>query len=638
MKRFSACVLIALLAGCGGGGGGGSAPPAGPTGISESYYPVSIGARWAYEVTTSEAASFIDEMVITGTRLISDVSAWVFSESNPEGDGFATENYYTKDARAFTYLGDTSSSSWLNTLVSSFDLMRFDGTFSASPLLSRTDVDMGLDLDGDGINERVDVQVNGVVEGYETLVSNLGSFSNTARLRYDITGTVRASSGVSVSFAETLQEWRAPAVGSLRQAITMNADGITESMHLEARGLSVNGVLAGVLAPRELLGGLASADSDTTRPGQPGLASDGSRFLLVSNRQTASGRQWIGQFVGADGQAQGGIIEISPVTDLWGSPSVAWNGSNYLVITGAGNAYGMRAQRISATGALLDAYPGTDLAPDGYNRALAAGGGQWLAVYGRTSMQGTLFGRFISAAGVAGTEFAIATGANGYDAPAVAFNGENFVVAWESGAASVDPSSTNLYGIRVSPQGTILDAAPFAISTAPEAQLWPQIACDTANCLVTWVDRRNYPGQSYSFSPGPGDMYGAFVTRAGTVLNGPPAMGGIPIASGVTANAGYPALAFTGSEYVATWSRGAFVNNPGGPTGIHAARISTDGTAITSAPGIAVSWTPEPAIRYVYPTLAATSSGVLAVWLKNTELSGTTKSIAGTVIWPKVAR
>ena len=639
MKRFSICVLSALIAGCGGGGGGGgSAPPPESTGIPESYYPVGIGAKWAYEVSTSEADSFLDEMVITGTRLISGVTAWVFSESNPDGDGFAVENYYTKDARAFTYLGDSYSTGWLDSLVSSFDLMRFDGTFSASPLLSKTNVDLGEDLDGDGINERVDVLVNGVVEGYETLVSNLGSFSNTARLRYDITGTVRASTGLSATFAETLHEWRAPAVGSLRQALTMRADGITQSMSLEARGLSVNGVVAGVLAPRELLGGLASADSDTTRPGEPGLASDGTRYFLVSNRQTESGRQWIGQFVGADGQAQDSIIEISPITDLWGSPSVAWNGSSYLVITGGGNAYGMYAQRISATGLVLDAYPGTDLAPDGYNRALAAGDGQWLAVYGRTSIQGILFGKFISSSGVAGAEFTIATGYAGYDAPAVAFNGENFVVAWEASAPSVDPSTTNLYGIRVSPEGALLDAAPFAISTAPEAQLWPQIACDTTNCLVTWLDRRNYPGVSYSFSPGPGDVYGAFVTRAGTVLNGPPATGGMPIATGVTANAGYPGLAFTGSEYVAAWSRGAFVNNPGGPTGIYAARISTDGASITSAPGIAVSWTPESATRYVYPSLAATSSGVLAVWLKNTEVWGTTKSIAGTVIWPRLAR
>lgn len=643
MKRFSTLILFASLAGCGGGGGGGGdggSSPTEPTGIPETYYPVSVGARWTYEVTSSSsAASYIDDMEITGTRLISGVSAWVFRESNPEGDGVASEDYYAKDARAFTYLGSSPTLDGLDSVIGSYDEMRFDGTFSASPLLSRTNVDIGLDLDGDGVNDKLDAQINGVVEGYETLVTNLGSFSNTARLRYDFTGSFKLSSAGTVPFSETLLEWRAPAVGAIRQSLQTNVLGSTEYDTIESQGFSVNGMVAGVLAPRELLGGLASADSDTTRPGRPGLASDGTRFLLVSNRPTATGRQWIGQFVSADGQPQG-AVEISPSPDLWGPPSVAWNGSAYLVITDAGNAFGMRAQRISGTGDVLDPYPGIDLAPDASSRALAAGGGLWLAVYTRTSIPGTLFGRIVSGSGVAGGEFAVATGISTlqFDPPAVAFNGQDFVVVWESVAAPADPSTTDLYAIRISPQGMIVDAAPFAISTATEAQFWPQIACDSTNCLVTWVDRRNFPGQNYNFSPGPGDMYGAFVTKTGTVLNGAPATGGIPVALGVTANAGYPGLAYTGGEYVAAWSRGAFANNPGGPTGIYAARISIDGSAITTAPGIAVSSVPEEATRYVYPTLAASSSGVFAVWLKNIEVAGASKSIAGTLIWPKVSR
>ena len=105
-----------------------------------------------------------------------------------------------------------------------------------------------------------------------------------------------------------------------------------------------------------------------------------------------------------------------------------------------------------------------------------------------------------------------------------------------------------------------MDPAPFPVATAAEAQWWPQIACGIPDCLVAWVDRRNYPGQSYSVSPGPGDLYGALVTQDGAIRNG-----SIPIALAVTANAGYLALTFAGTEYVALWSSGAFVNNPGGP-------------------------------------------------------------------------
>lgn len=638
MKRFIVWAMLVLLSGCGGGGGGGGAPANGSTGIPESYYPVSVGARWAYESTSSTSAvAFIDEMVITGTKLISGVTAWVFNESNAAGDGVAVENYYTKDARAFTFLGDSAASGLLGFAINSFDLMRFDGRFSASPLLSRSNVELGQDLDGDGLSERVDLQLVGAVEGYETLVTHAGTFSDTARVLYTVSGTIKLSSGPTVSFTETIREWRAPALGTIRQTIQTNMLDANETFNLDLRGLSVNGVTAGMMAPRELLGNLATADSDVTRPGQPAVASDGTRYLVVSNRQNGVTRQWIGQFVAADGQLQASI-DLSPPTDLWGSPKLAWNGSNYLLVTGGGNAYGVRAQRISAAGAVLDAYPGTDLASDGYNRALAAGAGKWLAVYGRLSNQGMLYGRFMSDSGVPGDEFVIASGAVGYATPAVAFNGENFVVVWESAGGAVDPSAGNLYGMRVSPQGTLVDGAPFAVSTAPEEQAWPQIACDAANCLVIWVDRRNYSGQPYNFSPGPGDMYGAFVMRDGSVLNGSTATGGIPIALGVTANAGDPALAFSGADYIAAWSRGAYVNSPGGPTGIYAARISTSGSVTSSDPGMAVSLPPESATRYLYPTLAASATGVLAAWLRNAETSGTAKSVAGTLIWPRVSR
>lgn len=636
MKRWAELMMATLLVACGGGGGGGGSTE--KTGISADYYPVSTGARWAYEVTASTTtASFVDEVAIIGTQLVSGISAWVFRESNPAGDGVATDSYYAKDARAYTYLGDSYSPDWLGSVMGSFDMMRFDGTFSASPLLTRTNVDIGQDLDGDMINERVDVQINGIVEGYETLGIDVGSFANTARLRYTVTGTIRLSRGGTFPFTETIRDWRAPGIGTLRQTVQMDMADTSESTRLELRGLLVNGVMAGLLAPRELLGNLATADSDTTRPGQPAAASDGTRYLLVSNRQSGSFRQWVGQFIGADGQLQESI-DISPVIDTWGSPSVAWNGSKYLVITGAGNAYGMRAQRISASGVVLDTYPGVDLALDGYNRALAAGAGKWLAVYGRTSNVGTLYGRFISDAGAVGDEFVIATGAVSYSSPAVAFNGESFVVVWESAGNAGDPSTVDLYAMRISQQGTLLDGAALAVSTAPEAQYGPQLACDTANCLIVWVDRRNYPGQSYSFSPGPGDMYGAFITRAGVVLNGAPASGAIPIATGITANPGYPALAYTGADYLVAWSRGAYVNNPGGPTGIYAAHVGTDGSVLTSAPGLAVSFAPDFAARHVYPTLAASSTGVLAAWLKNVEVWGQSKSVAGTVIWPGVTR
>lgn len=627
-----AAVATALaLTACGGGGG---ATPAERTGISEAYYPMAIGARWVYDLTeTNPAASFVDDTVVTGTRTVGGLTAWVMRDSNPGGDGVAAESYYAKDARAFTYLADNSGASWLTAAMGPFDLMRFDGSFSATPLLERTDVDIGEDLDGDGRNERFDVTVNGVVEGTETFVSNLGRFADTARLRYDVAGTLRLTTGARVPLTEVIRVWRAPGVGALRQTLELTALGVASSQTMELRAFSVNGLAGGLLPPQALLGGLAPGDSDETNPGRPALATDGQRHLLVSNRQTAGGRQWIGQFLGADGRLQGGLDLSAPLGNNTFQPAVASNGSGFLVVTAGDD--GLKAQRLNAAGGLVDAYPGLALAADGFSPAVAWGGGTYLVVYLRS---GGLYGLRVSPAGAVSSEFLIAPGPAVAGWPALAFDGANFLVAWEAASIPWDPAGADIRAIRVSPQGGLVDVAPIAVSTASEAQTAPQVACDAVNCLVAWVDRRGYPGQSYSFSPGPGDLYGAFVSRAGVVLNGPSATGGLPLAIGVTANAGYPALAFSGSDYVLAWSRGAYVNNPGGPTGIYAVRVALDGTVTPAAPGLVVSGPPPEFSRLHYPVVSATATGVLVAWLQKTELPSARKAIVGTVIRPALAR
>lgn len=636
--RRAVCAALVVLAGCGGGGGGGSRIPSGPTGITESYYPVSTGAQWSYAVTsTATPFLYFDTTAITGTRSVSGTNAWVFLESNPAGDGLPVESYYAKDARAFTLLGDNDASDWLTAVLTPMDLMRFDGTFSTTPLVSRSNAPIGADLDLDGHNETLSGQVSGTVEGFETLSLDAGTFSNTARIRYDASGTVFLSGGGSVTVTQTTREWRAPGVGTLRQVIQTTVGGSTSTTTLEVQGLSVNGVRGGFMRPADLLTSLASASSDETRPGRPALASDGQRHLLVSNRQiTATTWQWVGQFIGADGSLQASIQLGLATSDLWGNPALAWNAatSTYGFVAGGGTAYGVRFQRLDANGTVLDPPP-SDLAPDGRNRALAAGGGRWLVVYLRNGSPGALFGRLIDANGQAGTELVIAaSGVADFAQPAVAFDGINFLVAWESGPGSAQPASTDLLARRVSPLGTFQEVGPFAVSLAAEAQWTPQIACDGTNCLIAWVDRRAYSGQIYSVSPGPGDLYGTLIGTAGTPLQAD----GLALATGITANALYPGLSFNGTDYVLAWSRGAYVNNPGGPTGIYAMRVSTAGVGSPAMPGLAISGTPPAGTRYLYPTVSSAGTGALVVWLDNTEVSGATKRIQGTVLWPRLSR
>src|SRR5205807_2453866 len=106
----------------------------------------------------------------------------------------------------------------------------------------------------------------------------------------------------------------------------------------------------------------------------------------------------------------------------------------------------------------------------------------------------------------------ISTAANGQYAARVAFDGTNYLVAWQD----LRSGSYDVYGARVSQAGTVLDTAGIAITTAINAQYAPSVALGGATYLVTWQDYRAGANN---------DIYGARVNQAGTVLD----TAGIPI-------------------------------------------------------------------------------------------------------------
>jgi hypothetical protein len=92
--------------------------------------------------------------------------------------------------------------------------------------------------------------------------------------------------------------------------------------------------------------------------------------------------------------------------------------------------------------------------------------------------------------------------------PAVAFDGANWLVAWEDDRDG--DSVMDVYGARVSPAGVVLEPNGIPISTSDMDQYSPAVASDGANWLVAWTDLRS--GQE-------ADIYGARVTPAGAVLD-----------------------------------------------------------------------------------------------------------------------
>jgi hypothetical protein len=90
----------------------------------------------------------------------------------------------------------------------------------------------------------------------------------------------------------------------------------------------------------------------------------------------------------------------------------------------------------------------------------------------------------------------------------MAFDGTNYLVAWQDYR---NGPYADVYGARVNTGGAVLDATGIAISLAANEQLTPAVAFDGYDYLVAWQDKR-----SASTAP---DIYGAKLDTAGTVLD-----------------------------------------------------------------------------------------------------------------------
>jgi hypothetical protein len=218
--------------------------------------------------------------------------------------------------------------------------------------------------------------------------------------------------------------------------------------------------------------------------------------------------------------------------------------------------------------------------------------------------------------------------------PAVAYDGTNALVAWTDYASGAD-----LRGARVTPAGTVLDSSGFLIAGADEGQEFVEMAFDGTNYVLAWEDYRN--------NTWVGDIYAARVTPGAQVLdpNGIPVLvdtlyerspalasgnsvslvlwtgwpppdleadvqmkrvsaAGVVLDSAATSVATYcpyqwnPAVAFDGTNYLVVWEDD---RTNAAETDIYAARISPTGQNLDPA-GIPVcvedGWQDYPAVAF----------------------------------------
>ena len=283
----------------------------------------------------------------------------------------------------------------------------------------------------------------------------------------------------------------------------------------------------------------------STAPGnqyEPTVAFDGTNYLVTwcDSRSGTDNRDIYGARVSPAGSVLDPAgIAISTAAGAQTSPALAFDGTNYLVAwTSEGMPYGAR---VSRAGAVLDpaGIAIAPAAPDARDPSVAFDGTNYLVAWGERGYD--IYGARVSPAGsvLDANRIAISTavGFQFQEFPALAFDGTNYLVAWQADRCGC--RNLDVYGARVSSAGAVLDPDGIPISTAGFTQKAPSVAFDGANYLVAWEDARS--GLDW-------DAYGARVSPAGAVLDSN--------AIGISTVAGEdrtPALAFDGTNYLVAW-------------------------------------------------------------------------------------
>jgi phosphoribosylformylglycinamidine (FGAM) synthase PurS component len=330
----------------------------------------------------------------------------------------------------------------------------------------------------------------------------------------------------------------------------------------------------------------------------PAVAFDGANFLVAWQDERG------GRIFGARLTPQGAILDpmgvtITPEPGDRGSPDVCFDGANFLVVweeNRTGTDWDIYGARVTPQGAVLDpsgiAISAADA--DQMTPAVAFDGANLFVVWAdnrsdTTDTTDNIFGARVTPQGAVldAAGIPISTADDDQSTPAIAFDGANFLVVWED----YRDTSCNIYGARVTRDGTVLDATGFSVTTAANDQLAPATAFDGTNFLAVWQDAR---GSNY-------DIYAARVTPQGVVLDGDGLA--ISLAAG---NQGFPALAFDGANILVTWGD----HRGGSGYDIYGARVTTQGAVLDPA-GIGVS---QAAREQYYPAVGFDGANLLVAW------------------------
>ncbi|MFH0777715.1 MAG: hypothetical protein V2A71_03700 [Candidatus Eisenbacteria bacterium] len=326
---------------------------------------------------------------------------------------------------------------------------------------------------------------------------------------------------------------------------------------------------------------------------KPAVASDGNGYLAVWSDKRSGSYDIYGARIDSCGRVLdvGGILISAEVGDQ-NDPSVAFDGNNYFVVWSDGRSgpYDIYGARVTPEGVILDpdGIPISRACGDQVTPAVAFGNTSYLIVWSDSRVvDSDVYGARVNPSGAVLDPAGFPIWIDFYttENPTLAFDGTNYLVAWETRTYSL------VAALRVTAAGNIIDRSPLMFSSCPEG-LWgrqhsPVLTFDGTNYLGGWV-------------------VGGGVICVGRISKALEIIDSAPIVLSARRPAASLSLVFDGAEHVAVWAE----NRGGQSYDIYAARVTPSGQLVDPL-GLLVSATPT---SETGPAIAACGRNCLAIW------------------------
>ncbi|MBX3154693.1 MAG: hypothetical protein KF773_01750 [Deltaproteobacteria bacterium] len=343
------------------------------------------------------------------------------------------------------------------------------------------------------------------------------------------------------------------------------------------------------------------------------MASDGTRYFIVWQDERDSAQDIFATRVNANGSVVDPIgIRVNQAAGAKQNPTAAFVGNGFVVAWERTIATGnsdIEAAFVSTAGAVTQLGAIASTAADETRPALASNGTQALLVWqSGTDLRGAVF-----AGGAFGASFAVAASANIEKEPTVAATASNYLVAFTETVGTND----NVRGQIVTSAGGLTGSA-FNIAAAPVAEGQPSAAFDGTNYVVAF---------SVVHSGTSNDLQVARVSPAGALVDATPVdvslVGGAQILPKLACNGATCFLVWEDTRNLATSLRD-----------ILGAVLTTEPAISVTANDIAVSVF---ARQQTAPAVAFAGTQFLATWndtrdLDTTSVRGSRISTAGAVV------